>query len=527
DEIISFVQNEFDKRKQQRRNFELKWQLNYNFYKGNQYCFMDLGKNIVQIKEPDNENIERCVYNNIAPIIDTRRAQLRQLNKNMTVLSATSENDDINNAEISSEILKNTYSKLKFDDDLVLGSDWAEFEGSSFVKSIWDTNAGEVVGKDDDSNIILSGEVSTSVVSCYEMYPEDLTKETLKQQNSMIQAKVMTKDDIFLKYGIEISGASNQIYNYTYECGLYGDEKSNIQYLQDSGIVIEYYELPNRFYPKGRFITICENKIINYTDLPFVNAENNMRSFPFVKIDCIRIPGCFFGDSIIERLISVQESYNKVNNNINTYLSRAAIGVPIIEEDSIENEIDIVDLLIKNNANVNSKDNNGSNALIFVAFNGKIEIVKILIAAGVILNESSRPGDFSSVFASQRALVFAAQNGHSEIVGLLVKNGVDVNGRSKNGMTALMAAARNNHLETVKLLVESGADVNYRSTNGTTALIKAVQDGHLDVVKFLIEKGADVNTENEYHSSALTIAHNNHYDLIEELLIKSGAKAKK
>jgi hypothetical protein len=338
-EVVSFVTNEFETRKEQRKVTELKWQLYYNFYKGNQHCFIDNYKNKIILKDLENENINNSIYNNIAPIVDTRRAQLRQLNKNMTVLSATSENEDIINAEISSHILKNTYDKLKFDKDLVLASDWAEITGTAFIKSCWDKYAGEVAGEV-EGEVLRQGEISTSVVSCFEIYPENLEKENLYDQNSLIHAKLMSRDEIFKKYGIEISGSSNEIYNFNIECNL--NNNSELQYLQDSAIVKEYYDLPDRFYPNGRFITVIEDKMPVYASLPFINSDNGNRTFPFVKIDCIRVPGQFFSDSIIERLISVQESYNNTNNAINTFLDYTAIGVPIIEEDSVENEEDIV-----------------------------------------------------------------------------------------------------------------------------------------------------------------------------------------
>ena len=47
-------------------------------------------------------------------------------------------------------------------------------------------------------------------------------------------------------------------------------------------------------------------------------------------------PGCFFGTSIIERLIPIQRDYNAIQNRINEYLNRAALGIPVIEDGSVD-----------------------------------------------------------------------------------------------------------------------------------------------------------------------------------------------
>ncbi len=117
-EIVAYVKDEYERRKREKAFLETQWQLNFDFLEGRQYALTDF-KNSDTV-EPDllTDSQERSVYNEIAPIIETRRAKLRQLNKFMTVISSTSENDDIRGAEISTEILQNTYNGLEFDDKL-------------------------------------------------------------------------------------------------------------------------------------------------------------------------------------------------------------------------------------------------------------------------------------------------------------------------------------------------------------------------------------------------------------------------
>ncbi len=348
-EIVAMVTSEYERRKKEKNFLEVQWQLNFDFLEGRQYAVADFQKSETIETDALFDGQERSVYNEIAPISETRRAKLRQLNKFMTVISSTSENDDIRNAEVSTEILKNTYNGLEFDDKLVTSVDWSETCGTVFLKNSWNNNKGEYIGEYEGVPM-YSGEINADVISPFEIFPESLSKQTLHEQTSLIHAKVFSRDDLFLKYGIEIAGSDNSVYTVSHISNTTGgfDYESgeivslNKENMQDSAVVLEYYERPNRFYPEGRLIIVCEDRLIEYKkSLPYQNAANGQREFPFVKIDCISRINSFFGLSVIERLIPIQREYNAVHNRINEYLKRTTIGIPVIEKDSLANEEEI------------------------------------------------------------------------------------------------------------------------------------------------------------------------------------------
>ena len=64
------------------------------------------------------------------------------------------------------------------------------------------------------------------------------------------------------------------------------------------------------------------------------------------------------------------------------------------------------------------------------------------------------------------ALNEAAFNGHLEIVKVLLKSVVDINARPRNDMTALDCAVENLHSAIVQLLLANGADVNAQDEQG-------------------------------------------------------------
>ena len=88
------------------------------------------------------------------------------------------------------------------------------------------------------------------------------------------------------------------------------------------------------------------------------------------------------------------------------------------------------------------------------------------------------------------ALIYAAYEGHTETARVLLQNGADVNARDNSGETALMEAAWKGHKETARLLLQSGANVNARDNIGETALRWATRYRHAKTANLLRSYGA-------------------------------------
>ena len=83
------------------------------------------------------------------------------------------------------------------------------------------------------------------------------------------------------------------------------------------------------------------------------------------------------------------------------------------------------------------------------------------------------------------SLHMVASSGKIELAKLLIAAGADVNARSKEDLTPLHLAAVNGIEEVCELLISEGADLKAVTDNGHTALSLATAQGNREVVILL------------------------------------------
>ena len=110
---------------------------------------------------------------------------------------------------------------------------------------------------------------------------------------------------------------------------------------------------------------------------------------------------------------------------------------------------------------------------------GDINSVEILLAEGADVNANTANG--------MTALMCAASKGHTGIVQNLLDKGADVNTKRYDGLTALTLAAFFGHAGSVSALLAKGADVYAKDNHGSTALDWALSRGHAHIAQLLKE----------------------------------------
>lgn len=159
---------------------------------------------------------------------------------------------------------------------------------------------------------------------------------------------------------------------------------------------------------------------------------------------------------------------------------------PSVIEAARRGDREAVRALLKDGADVNAAEGDGTTALHWAARAGDAELVQMLMYAGANAKASTRLGAYTP-------LMMAAQAGHSAAVAALIAGGAEVAATSTTGTTPLMFAAQSGDTRTVTMLVEAGADVNAREkAMEQTPLMFAAAYNRVDVVKTLLARGADI-----------------------------------
>ena len=231
----------------------------------------------------------------------------------------------------------------------------------------------------------------------------------------------------------------------------------------------------------------------------------------------------------------------------------------------------IVELLINNGANIHFVREDGLSAVHIAAKFDRTDILKLLYRKGIDLDTpradgwtplmiASAEGHINSVQyllskrvgAKQRVkwvtpLILAKLNHHSKVVELLKTTDTEkinlfeitiisivylysftigIFNKKKIAISLgqrLLDASQYGNDNVVQQTIEFGADPNYIGSEGYSAIYIACVNGRLSTVKRLLELGADINFKTDTGITPLVVAEKSNYQEIAEYLLMKGA----
>lgn len=342
DDILKEVIDDFEQRKKDRQFIELQWRLNMDFYDGNQFVYINKHTKNVEEVERLYWYQEMEVFNQIAPIVETRLSKLARLRPIPKTRPATNTDEDVSNSKVSNKLLETSYYDHKMKDKQAIANMWSEVTGSCIWKPVWNQDKGNLIANMEETSL-FTGDIDVLYTNPFEIYPDNIWHETVDECKSIIHAKAYTVEEIKDIWGVEVEGSEVNvlIVNSTQSSvGSFGNQSTGYKIgnriQRNSQIVIEKWEMPSNKYKNGRLIICTENEILHIGDLPYMVGEGNNKGLPFVVQKCIKVPGRFFGKSVIERLIPIQRRYNSIKNRKAEFINRVTIGQMVYEEGSID-----------------------------------------------------------------------------------------------------------------------------------------------------------------------------------------------
>ena len=340
DEIVSEVKKDFTERQRQRRPYELQWQLNLNFFMGNQYCTVS-GRGEIEQQDKSFFWQEKQVYNHIAPIVETRVARLSQVRPRPVVRPFSSDDKDINSAKLSTKILDYSTEKLCLDDCVQNATMWSEVCGTAFYKVAWNNSKSIVYN---GKQYPQSSDVKITVCPPFEIYPDSNVCSGLDDCVSLIHAKAYPTRWVKDTWGVDVVGEDIRVYStggvtavggLGYSCSIPSVTQES---KSDHVMVIERYTRPDNDNPNGKLEIVAGDKLLYYGELPYAIGTEGNRTFPFVRQVAYDQAGCFWGSSVVERVIPVQRAYNAVKNRKHEFLNRLSMGILTVEDGSVDTD---------------------------------------------------------------------------------------------------------------------------------------------------------------------------------------------
>lgn len=150
---------------------------------------------------------------------------------------------------------------------------------------------------------------------------------------------------------------------------------------------------------------------------------------------------------------------------------------PLAVASSLEN-LEIMELLIKNNADMMLSFSLYGTPLHIVAIEGKVNAARKLLNMGINPNVLDSEGT--------TPLRRAVENQRAEVASLLLKHGADIHVECPGDELPLLhKAAKRNDVKMLKLLIDNGADPYETGIKGGTALFTAAANNSIDAIDLL------------------------------------------
>ncbi|XP_067408158.1 protein phosphatase 1 regulatory subunit 12C isoform X2 [Emydura macquarii macquarii] len=213
-----------------------------------------------------------------------------------------------------------------------------------------------------------------------------------------------------------------------------------------------------------------------------------------------------------------------------------ADGISALHQACIDENLEVVQFLVENGANVNQADNEGWTPLHVAASCGYKEIAQYLLAHGAHVAAVNCDGDVPSDISeddSMEALlqeeitkrgvdVAAAKREEEELMlrdtrQWLNAGRIEDERHPKTGASALHVAAAKGYIEIMRLLLQAGYDPNVQDKDGWTPLHAAAHWGVEEACRLLVEHLCDMDTLNNVGQRPCDLADEETLSLLEEL----------
>jgi len=344
--ITTYIRNLVDDSTTHLRPFVAQGKYNNEFIQGRQNKKINNKTLTIEDKQVDpTVYLERKIFNRILPIYLTRYGILTQ---NMPIPGMKPINNSATEVQDSKKVNDFILSFLKtsnFKEKFNLAVKHADVYGLEWFKTGIDWSDGNPVAEIDVDTAsgekgqitLKEGKVFVLPIPLHEIFINNYHIESMDEVNELVHRRPFPLEYIKKRWGFDAQKEDITEFNLpTYP------KYSDIGYLAATDIeyayIYEYYKKPDALYPNGRYIIMCNEKILYDDILPFVNGSNGQRKIPFDFMALQTIPHHTVGVTVYQQIIPIQETYNAVKNRYLEYVNHIAIGQLYYWEGSLINK---------------------------------------------------------------------------------------------------------------------------------------------------------------------------------------------
>ena len=152
-------------------------------------------------------------------------------------------------------------------------------------------------------------------------------------------------------------------------------------------------------------------------------------------------------------------------------------------------DVSIIEIILSNGIEVNSKDSFGATPLMIAAAKCKKQAVDFLLSKGADPSLTTNVG--------RNSLHAAVEGGDVSTVETMLSHNIPLDSTDNDGITSLMIAAGLHNVKTVEFLLNEGADPFLKTNKRRTALFFTAQGFHTDVIKLMLSCGLEIDSQDD------------------------------
>jgi len=329
DDLWAYMKELYDVGLSLRRPYEQKWLLNLSFLAGKQYVFYnDSTQLIQQLIHPKGRL--RIVDNKILPRFQKQVSRLIRNNPRMSVVPASTDQEDIKAAKIGDKVLKWFWRQHTMRKTIRVLGTWIYSCGNGFLDDRWNPKLGPIT-TDAKGELRYAGDVDVGIWSPFEVIvpSASLTSMDIEDFPWVMKAKYRPLEWFHsnFKRGKEVAAEQRPI-PFVDAGALFGgltDAKAT--HKLEGAVWMELRVKPNAEYPKGLYLEGANGIILERKDYPF-------DSYHLEHFKDIEVPGIFWGMATTEAAIWLQKVWNRQLSDIAEFNRTMARGKWLVPRNS-------------------------------------------------------------------------------------------------------------------------------------------------------------------------------------------------